>query len=46
MLIFVPFYWFVQILLFKQIQIFLLVCPFSNLLRKTKFLCISVLLFE
>ena len=29
--------------LFKQIQIFLLVCPYSNLLRKTNFLSISVI---
>ena len=37
--------WFVQKQLFKQIQIqiFLLVCPFSNLWRKTNFLSISVL---
>ena len=40
--------WFVQKQLFKQIQIqiFLLVCPFSNLWRKTNFLSISVLLSE
>ena len=30
LLIFVPFYWFVQKQLFKQIQIFLRICPFSN----------------
>ena len=46
LLIIVPFYWFVQKQLFKQIQIFLLVCPFSNLLRKTNILSISVLLSE
>ena len=46
MLIFVPFHWFVQKQLFKQIQIFLLVCPFSNLWRKTHFLSISELLSE
>ncbi len=46
LLIFVPFYWFVKKKLFKQIQIFLLVSPISNLLRKTNFLSISVLLFE
>ena len=32
--------------LFKQIQIFLMFCPFSNLLGKTNFLSISVLLSE
>ena len=36
-LIFFPFHWFVQKQLFKQIQIFLLVWPLSNLLRKTNF---------
>ena len=46
LLIFVPFYWFDQKQLFKQIQIFLRICPFSNLLRKTNFLNISVLLSE
>ena len=46
LIIFVLFYWFVQKKLFKQIQIFLLVCPFSNLLRKTNFLSISVPFFE
>ena len=40
-LIFVPFNWFDQKKLFKQIQIFLRICPFSNLLRKTNFLSIS-----
>ena len=44
LLIFVPFYWFEQKQLFKQIQIFLRICPFSNLLRKTNSLSISVLL--
>ena len=44
LLIFVPFYWFDQKQLFKQIQIFLRIFPFSNLLRKTNFLSISVLL--
>ena len=43
LLIFVPFYWFDRKQLFKQIQISLLDCPFSNLLRKTNFLSISVL---
>ena len=46
LLIFVPFYWFDQKQLFEQIQIFLRICPFSNLLRKTYFLCISLLLSE
>ena len=46
LLIFFPFYWFDQKQLFKQIQIFLLVCPYSNLLRKKKFLSISVILSE
>ena len=41
-----PFHRFVQKKLFKQIQIFLLVCPYSNLLRKTNFLSISVILSE
>ena len=41
-----PIYWFDQKKLFKQIQIFLRICPFSNLLRKTNFLSISVLLSE
>ncbi len=44
-LIFVPFYWFDQKQLFKQIQIFHRICPFSNLLRKTNFLSISVHFF-
>ena len=46
LLIFVPFYWFDQKQLFKQIQIFLWICPFSNLLRTTNFLSISVELSE
>ncbi len=46
LLIFVPFYWFDQIQLFKQIQIFLRISHLSNLLRKTNFLSISVLLTE
>ena len=37
LLIFVPFYWFDQKQLFNQIQIFLTICPFINLLRKTTF---------
>ena len=31
---------------FKQIQIFLRICPFSNMVRKKKFLSISVIVFE
>ena len=46
LLIFAPFYWFDPKKLFKIIQIFLGICPFSNLLRKTNFLSISVLLSE
>ena len=46
LLIFLPFYWFVQKKLFKQIQNFLRIFIFSNLLRKTNFLIISVLLSE
>ena len=42
LLIFDTFYWFDEKELFKQIQIFLRICPFSNLLRKTNFLSISV----
>ncbi len=45
-LIFDPFYGFDQKKLFKQIQIFLRICPFSNMLRKANFLSISVLLSE
>ena len=45
-LIFVPFYWFDQKKLFKQIQFFLKIFPFSNMLRKTNFLCFSVLISE
>ena len=46
MLIFHPFYWFDQKQLFKQIQIFLWICPFPNMLRKTNYLSISKLLSE
>ncbi len=46
LLIFPPFYWFDKIFLFKQNQIFLRISPFSNLLRKTNFLSISVLFSE
>ena len=45
-LIFIPFYWFDQKQLFKQIQIFLRICPFKKMVRKTKFLSISVLVSE
>ena len=31
---------------FKQIQIFLRICPFSNMVRKTNLLSISVIVFE
>ena len=31
---------------FKQNQIFLRICPFSNMVRKTNFLSISVIVFE
>ena len=46
LLIFVPFYWFDQKKLFKQIQISYRIFPISNLLRKTNFMSISVLLSE
>ncbi len=46
MLIFVPFYWFDQKMLFKQIQIFFRIYDFSNLLRKPNIMSISVLLSE
>ena len=45
-LVFVQFYWFDKKKLFKIIQIFLLVFPYSNLLRKTNFLSICVILSE
>ena len=45
-LIIVQFYWFDQKQLFKQKQIFFRISPFSNLLWKTNFLSISVLLSE
>ena len=45
-LIFILFYWFDPKNLLKQIQIFLSICPFSNMVRKTNFLCISVLVSE
>ena len=43
LLIFILFYWFVQKNLFKQIQILLRICPFSNMERKTNWQSISVL---
>ena len=43
-LIFVHFYWLDQKQLFKQTQIFLRICPISNLLRKINFLSNSLLL--
>ena len=46
LLIFVPFYWFDQKKLFKQIKIFLGICPFSHMVRKKSFLNISVLISE
>ena len=46
MLIFIPFYWFDKKKLFRHIQFFLLVFTYSNLLRKTNFLSISVILSE
>ena len=46
LLIFIPFYWFEQKQLFKQIQIFLGICPFSDMVRKTNFLSIPVFVSE
>ena len=46
LLIFVPFYWFDQKKLLKQIQIFLRISHFSNMVRKTNFLSISVLICD
>ena len=46
LLILIPFYWFDQKKLFKQIQISLLAFTYSNLFTKTNFLCISVILSE
>ena len=43
LLIFRTFYWFNKKKMFKQIQIFLRICVVSNMLRKKKFLSISVL---
>ena len=46
LLIFVHFYWFDQKQLFKQIQTFRRIWPFSNLLRKINIQSISVQLSE
>ena len=46
LLIFIHFYWFHQKKLLKQIQIFLRICPFSNMVRKTNFLSFSVLVSD
>ena len=46
LLIFFPFYWFNQKELLKQIQIFLRISPFSNMVRKTNFLSFSMLICE
>ena len=46
LLIFDPFFWFDQKQLFKHIQNFLRIFPFSNLFWKTNLLSISVLLSE
>ena len=46
LLIFILHYWFVQKQFFTQIQIFLRIFPFSNMVRKTNWLCISVLVSE
>ena len=46
LLIFILHYWFVHKLLFKEIQIFLRICPFSNMVRKTNFLSISAFVSE
>ena len=46
LLIFIPFYRFDQKQLFIEIQIFLWIFPFSNMVRKTNFLSISVLVYE
>ena len=45
-LIFIPFYRFDQKQLFKQIQIFFRICPFSNMVSKTNFLSIPVFVSE
>ena len=45
-LIFISFYWFEQKKLFKQILNFLRICLFSNMVRKTNSLYISMLVSE
>ena len=45
LLISILYYWFVKKKLFKQMQIFLWICSFSNMVRKTNWLSISVLVF-
>ena len=46
LLIIIPFYLFDQKELFKQIQIFLRICPFSNMVRKTNWLSFTVHISE
>ena len=46
LLIFIRFDWFDQKHLLKQIQIFLRICPFSNIIRKTNFRSGSVRVSE
>ena len=46
LLIFIPFYWFDPKNLFKPIQIFLRIFPFSNMVRKTNGLSIPELVSE
>ena len=46
LLILIPIYWFDQKKLFTQTQIFLRICPLSNMVRKTNFLSFSVLVSE
>ena len=43
LVIIIPVYWFDPKKLFKQIQIFLRICLFSNMVRKTNWMSISVL---
>ena len=38
LLIFIPFYWFDTKIVVQKIQIFLRICPFPNMVRKTNFL--------
>ena len=46
LLIFISFNWFDQKSYFKHIQIFIRICLFSKMVRKTNFLSISVIVFE